>query len=180
MGSIPSLDLAFWSVFWLRRQSSYLSCLGKAKGNLRVKRQCDEAAQYRLCLGRSEPAYLRVRPVIASNTHLDHLGSPVAATNPSGGVLWRESYNPYGEKRTDPAGNQNKPGFTGHVDDDSTGLTYMQARYYSPVLGRFLSNDPVGFTPARPDMFNRYAYAGNDPVNYWHPDGRQCMGSGRL
>ena len=71
-------------------------------------------------------------------THLDHLGSPVAATSSAGGILWRESYNPFGEKRTDPAANRNKPGFTGHVDDAATGLTYMQARYYSPVIGRFL------------------------------------------
>ncbi len=47
----------------------------------------------------------------------------------------------------------------------------MQARYYDPALGRFLSNDPVGFTPARPDLFNRYAYAANDPVNMVDPDG---------
>ncbi len=48
----------------------------------------------------------------------------------------------------------------------------MQARYYDPVTGRFLANDPVGFSPQRPDMFNRYAYAGNDPVNMWDPDGK--------
>ena len=50
----------------------------------------------------------------------------------------------------------------------------MQARYYNPVIGRFLANDPVGFTPTRPDMFNRYAYAGNDPVNAVDPDGREA------
>jgi uncharacterized protein RhaS with RHS repeats len=47
----------------------------------------------------------------------------------------------------------------------------MQARYYDPVIGRFLSIDPVGFSPGRPDMFNRYAYAVNDPINMWDPFG---------
>ena len=41
----------------------------------------------------------------------------------------------------------------------------MQARYYDPVLGRFLSNDPVGFAEGGPAYFNRYMYTANDPVN---------------
>lgn len=47
----------------------------------------------------------------------------------------------------------------------------MQARYYDPALGRFLSIDPVGFTPRAPYMFNRYTYVGNDPINSWDPFG---------
>ena len=57
------------------------------------------------------------------------------------------------------------------IDDTATGLTYMQARYYDPVIGRFLSIDPVNFSPGRPDMFNRYAYVANDPLNMVDPDG---------
>ena len=37
----------------------------------------------------------------------------------------------------------------------------MQARYYDPTIGRFLSVDPKGFRASRPEMFNRYAYAAN-------------------
>lgn len=47
----------------------------------------------------------------------------------------------------------------------------MQARYYDPVVGRFLSNDPVGWT-GETDSFSRYAYAGNNPYKYVDPDGR--------
>ena len=47
----------------------------------------------------------------------------------------------------------------------------MQARYYDPVTARFLSNDPVWFTPGTPQMFNRYAYVLNDPVNMVDPNG---------
>ena len=71
----------------------------------------------------------------AEYVHLDHLGSSVAATNAAGAVTWRESYLPFGEGRLAPAANDNRPGFTGHVDDAATGLTYMQARYFDPVLG---------------------------------------------
>lgn len=46
----------------------------------------------------------------------------------------------------------------------------MQARYYDPVIGRFYSNDPVGFKNVH--NFNRYAYANNNPYKYVDPDGR--------
>ncbi len=45
----------------------------------------------------------------------------------------------------------------------------MQARYYDPVIGRFYSNDPVGFKGVH--TFNRYAYANNNPYKYTDPDG---------
>lgn len=47
----------------------------------------------------------------------------------------------------------------------------MQQRYYDPVIGRFYSNDPVGFSASNPMMFNRYAYANNNPYKYVDPDG---------
>jgi uncharacterized protein RhaS with RHS repeats len=46
----------------------------------------------------------------------------------------------------------------------------MQARYYDPVIGRFYSNDPVGFNNVH--NFNRYAYANNNPYKYTDPDGK--------
>jgi uncharacterized protein RhaS with RHS repeats len=49
---------------------------------------------------------------------------------------------------------------------------YMQARYYDPVIGRFYSNDPVGFKNMH--NFNRYAYANNNPYKFTDPDGRNA------
>jgi len=71
-----------------------------------------------------------------------------------------------------PAANRDNEGYTGHIDDAGTGLTYMQARFYDPAIGRFLSNDPVGFMEGGPNHFNRYMYTYNDPVNLVDPDGR--------
>lgn len=107
--------------------------------------------------------------------HTDHLGSAVAATNGSRAIQWRESYTPFGETRNDPAINRDETGFTGHILDSAIGLNYMQARYYDPVIGRFLSNDPVGFDPASPQMFNRYSYVLNDPINANDPTGMECV-----
>jgi hypothetical protein len=48
----------------------------------------------------------------------------------------------------------------------------MQARYYDPVIGRFYSNDPVGYTAKNPVMsFNRYMYVNNNPYKYTDPNG---------
>lgn len=55
----------------------------------------------------------------------------------------------------------------------------MQQRYYDPIIGRFYSNDPVGFKASNPMMFNRYAYANNNPYKYIDPDGRESYLVGR-
>jgi uncharacterized protein RhaS with RHS repeats len=49
----------------------------------------------------------------------------------------------------------------------------MQQRYYDPVLGRFLSSDPVAAYSDPVAMFNRYKYAANNPYRFTDPDGRQ-------
>ena len=74
-----------------------------------------------------------------------------------------------------------RKGYTGHLKDSGSDLVYMKARFYDPVIGRFYSNDPVGFTASNPMMFNRYAYANNNPFNYIDPDGRNATeGIGRF
>lgn len=103
--------------------------------------------------------------------HWDHLGSAVAGTDTSGLISWQEDYTPFGESRQNPAGIQDNESYTGHIQDTDTGLTYMQARYYDPAIGRFLSTDPVGFIEGGPTYFNRYAYVGNNPINMTDPTG---------
>jgi len=73
------------------------------------------------------------------------------------------------------AANANQAGFTGHMKDSETGLNYMQARYYDPVIGRFLSVDPMGMMDMdmNPGYFNRFAYTFNNPINLIDPDGMQ-------
>jgi RHS repeat-associated protein len=102
--------------------------------------------------------------------YTDGLGSPVARTDGNGNVISRTRYEPYGYVAS---GVQPTIGFTGHVNDVDTGLTYMQQRYYDPVAGRLLSIDPVTTDANTGGSFNRYAYASNSPYKYVDPDGRQ-------
>ena len=107
--------------------------------------------------------------------HMDHLGSAQTGTNAAGGVEWREQYTPYGTTLTNPMSNGDQAGFTGHIKDSATGLNYMQARYYDPLIGRFLSIDPVWFSPDKPQMFNRFAYVANDPIGAIDPNGMDSV-----
>jgi RHS repeat-associated protein len=108
--------------------------------------------------------------------HNDLAGSPVVATNAAGQVIWRESYRPYGERTVNSAAAlDNKVWFTSRRQDPETGLVYMGARYYDPVVGRFVSMDPVGFDEKNLHTFNRYAYANNNPYRYTDPDGADAV-----
>ena len=93
-------------------------------------------------------------------------------------MIWRESYRPYGERLTnDPASSGNDVWYTSRRQDVDTGLVYMGARYYDPVVGRFVSKDPMGFDEKNLQSFNRYSYANNNPYKYVDPDGRESMGA---
>ncbi|MGA6539644.1 RHS repeat-associated core domain-containing protein [Stenotrophomonas sp. NPDC101269] len=103
--------------------------------------------------------------------HTDALGSPVASTNQAGAVVERTHYEPYGA----PIGKVvDGPGYTGHVMDSATGLSYMQQRYMDPQLGVFLSVDPVTAYEQPVGQFNRYRYANGNPYTFSDPDGGQA------
>lgn len=109
--------------------------------------------------------------------HPDLLGSPRLATNESSNIAYSEHYSPYGERLN----NFNSYiGYTGHVQDFDTGLVYAQARFYDPLIGRFLSIDQASFSDKNPFTFNRYSYANNSPYRYVDPDGNQPTGYSRL
>ncbi|MEX1203737.1 MAG: RHS repeat-associated core domain-containing protein [Dongiaceae bacterium] len=112
--------------------------------------------------------------------HRDHLDSVRAITSSSGTVEHRANYRPYGERMLSVATVTETKGFIGQRHDDETGLIYLNARYYDPVLARFIQPDTLD--PIVPGVdVNRYAYAGNNPVMYRDPSGqyRDNDGEGR-
>ncbi|MCL1145356.1 hypothetical protein L2747_04905 [Shewanella marinintestina] len=113
---------------------------------------------------------LMMSPLEAAQTiryqHTDMLGTPVMETDEAGNVISRSVYEPFGKRL---GGEKAGIGYTGHLQDPDLGLTYMQARYYDPLIGRFYSNDPLSFRDVH--SFNRYAYANNNPYKYTDPTG---------
>ena len=88
-------------------------------------------------------------------------------------MIERREYEPYGHQLTPALADG--PGYTGHVQDAATGLTYMQQRYFDPELGLFLSMDPVTAYESPVGHFNLYRYANNNPYRFTDPDGRNAV-----
>ena len=77
--------------------------------------------------------------------YTDQPGS-VGAISKNDGTLVGEllRYEPFGDTRgTQPSSDITDRGFTGHRENRDIGLTYMNARYYVPEIGRFASADTL-------------------------------------
>lgn len=111
--------------------------------------------------------------------HTDALGTVVAKTDANGNVVERTMFEPYGAVVGGAVADG--PGYTGHVSDAATGLSYMQQRYYDPEVGLFLSVDPVtAYGSGEWRQLNRYTYGFNNPYRFNDPDGRNPAGGAAI
>ena len=94
-------------------------------------------------------------------------------TDEMGLEIARYKYYPFGHYAETSSGSDVRMKFTGHERDESLGLDYMLARYYSAGFGRFLSVDSSrGSMNVRgPATWNRYSYVLNAPLLFIDPDG---------
>jgi RHS repeat-associated protein len=120
----------------------------------------------------------------------DHLGGVDGLTSSSGELLTRTSYQAFGARRAGN-GSSGPPtaaewqqiqaatsrGYTDHEHLDNLGLIHMNGRVYDPVLGRFLSPDPIVQSPYDTQGLNRYAYVRNNPLRFVDPTGFCIAGS---
>jgi RHS repeat-associated protein len=108
----------------------------------------------------------------------DEQGSVVGMVDAAGGVANRYRYNPWGEAVLVQEAVANPLRYGAREYDAETGLYFNRARYYDPSLGRFASEDPLGLEGG----VNKYAYVGNDPVDFLDPTGEQrvCIVYGHL
>ena len=123
-------------------------------------------------------AFAQAQPSKITYIYTDPHGTPLAEADANGNVITTFDYSPYGNQTLgNPAAG---PGYTGHVDDPDSGLVYMQARYYDPLIGRFQTTDPVLTDAGNLFHFNRYAYANDNPGTNLDPDGRDCTTANRM
>ncbi|QAU23079.1 RHS repeat-associated core domain-containing protein [Dyella sp. M7H15-1] len=90
-------------------------------------------------------------------------------TDLSGAIREQYSYDPYGNVTPSDTttGFTNPYQYTGR-EADSPGLYYYRARYYSPMMAGFISEDSITFGGGQPSF---YAYVDGDPVTYGDPAG---------
>jgi RHS repeat-associated protein len=90
----------------------------------------------------------------------DGLGSVTSLSNAGGALAQSYTFDSFG-KQTGSTGSLTNPfQYTARESDPETGLYYYRARYYDPTVGRFLSEDPIGFDGGN----DFYAYVKNSPV----------------
>jgi len=100
--------------------------------------------------------------------HHDQINSVTALTGHNGTTEETTNYDVFGATLNQTNNTGNDLLFTGRERDQTTGLIYYRARYYDPEIGRFITEDPIGFQAG----INFYAYVNNNPVNFNDPSGK--------
>jgi RHS repeat-associated protein len=117
----------------------------------------------------------------------DHLGSGNLLLDSTGAILINESFSAYGYRRkgdwSAPLGaaspayttiaSTTRRGYTDawHEMIDNVGLIHMNGRMYDPVIGRFISPDPLGGRVGDSQSLNPYSYVDNQPLTATDPTG---------
>jgi RHS repeat-associated protein len=97
----------------------------------------------------------------------DECGSPRLVINSDTGEIAQElDYDSYGRITKDTNPGFQPFGFAGGLYDSDTGLTHLGARDYDAETGRFISQDPIGFSGGDTNL---YAYSAGDPINSFDP-----------
>ena len=92
-------------------------------------------------------------------------GDVVQLTNGSGDITKQYSYDAFGVEQNKDVNDTNPFRYCGEYFDGETESVYLRARYYSPVSGRFITEDPIR------DGLNWYTYCRANPINYSDPTG---------
>ncbi|EFB4342050.1 RHS repeat protein, partial [Escherichia coli] len=100
--------------------------------------------------------------------HCDHRGLPQALISPEGETAWRGEYDEWGNQLNE----ENPPHLyqpyrlPGQQYDEESGLYYNRHRYYDPLQGRYITQDPIGLKGG----INLYTYP-LAPIRYTDPLG---------
>jgi len=103
--------------------------------------------------------------------HQDHLDSLRVLSDASGAPVATREFAAFGEQVGSGGTATLTRGYGAHWQDGESGLIYMGARYYDPVITRFIQPDSVVPEPDDPQSWNRYSFVRNNPFNRVDPTG---------
>jgi RHS repeat-associated protein len=99
--------------------------------------------------------------------HTDHLGTPQLVTDTQQNPVWQASYTAFGNARISTEKITFNLRLPGQYFDGEIGHHYNYFRHYDPLVGRYLTSDPIGLVGG----FNTYGYAGGNPISFTDPLG---------
>ena len=102
---------------------------------------------------------------------VDGLGSVVATNDPTGTVTHSVAFDAWGNVKAETGTRGHPFTYTGRETGEA-GFHFYRARFYQPGVGRFSQEDPLALPPS----MTRYAYAINDPANFYDPNGQSAVG----
>ncbi|WP_336696802.1 RHS repeat domain-containing protein [Curtobacterium sp. USHLN213] len=129
-----------------------------------------------------QPMDLQTTDGVTSMWVIDGIGNPAAAIADTGNTAYTVSYGPYGAETVNGGSSaqwqQNPYGFKAGLRSSSTdnGLTKFGYRWQTTATGGWIQRDTLD-APLSPTNANRYAYAGDDPINSSDPTGRSTFGN---
>lgn len=109
--------------------------------------------------------------------HTDGVGTARMITQGGGWPVWQGTFGPFGQEISPQISIDNNK-FGTYQRETESNLDYAVFRRYAAVQGRFSTPDPYlgSADPANPQTWNRYAYAGNNPVAFGDPTGMDYCG----
>lgn len=136
-----------------------------------VQEQSAQLGNANLLNGGLDEVFARVNSNGALSPLVDGQGSTISLQDWTGTQETDYTYDPFGLTANAGSANDNSSQYTGR-ENDATGLYFYRARYYSPNLKRFISEDPLGLSAG----INLYAYVENRVPNAKDPYGKDLFG----
>ncbi|HYL83776.1 MAG TPA: RHS repeat-associated core domain-containing protein [Candidatus Angelobacter sp.] len=129
------------------------------------------SASANLVTGGVDEYFQRTDSAGARSFLTDALGSTLALADSTGTLQTSYTFEPFGSTSVTGAATTNGFAYTGR-ELDASGLYFYRARYYSPYLDRFISEDPLGLAGGDTNL---YGYVFNSPVNFVDPLGFDAL-----